>query len=208
MGILLIGLWWGNRVIFWEISVISFLPPTGLESMVWGLCAGAQHAVNFLYLGRGLASAKQLKVMAQDVIYSPWGGAKGPWLCFMAKLLFCLAWPLSFFLHFFTPLIKFALWNLGSLGRLKLFYKQELEDTGQGEGLSLEDHTVSLSPGHLPEPCLLPSDPEEGPSYHPSPQPSPPRVFIRWPTILKLQEYTSQVGMLFDITSLAFRQTL
>ena len=30
-----------------------------------------------------------------------WGGDKGPWLCLMTKLLFCLAWVFSF-LHFLT----------------------------------------------------------------------------------------------------------
>ena len=38
-----------------------------------------------------------------DITHSPWGGTKDPWLCFMAKLLFCLAWlfPFAFaFSHF------------------------------------------------------------------------------------------------------------
>ena len=40
-----------------------------------------------------------------QTIYSAWGGAKGPWLCLLTKLvLFCLVWQLSFasaFSHFF-----------------------------------------------------------------------------------------------------------
>ena len=52
----------------------------------------------FLYL------QNSSKVVAQNIIYSPWGGTKGPWLCLMARvLLFCLAWLFSFlsaFSHF------------------------------------------------------------------------------------------------------------
>ena len=33
--------------------------------------------------------------MAQNIIYSPWGGAKGPWPCLMTELLwFCPVWLL------------------------------------------------------------------------------------------------------------------
>ena len=52
----------------------------------------------FLYL------QNSSKDMAQNIIYSPWGGNKSPWLCLMAKLwLFYLAWLFSFastFSHF------------------------------------------------------------------------------------------------------------
>ena len=75
--------------------------PTFWFHLAWGLCAGGQHSVNFLHLVGVLVSAKQLKDMAQDIIYGPWEGTKGPWLCFMAKLLlFCLAWLLSFIFAF------------------------------------------------------------------------------------------------------------
>ena len=51
------------------------------------------------------------KEMAQNIIYSPWGGTKGPWLCLMAKvLLFCLAWLFSFlsaFSHFSDLIYSF-----------------------------------------------------------------------------------------------------
>ena len=65
------------------------------------------------------------KDMAQNIIYSPWGGNKSPWLCLMAKLwLFCLAWLFSFASAFFSLLW----WNLffGTQGRprkLKFSYK-------------------------------------------------------------------------------------
>ena len=36
-----------------------------------GACAGDQHAINFFHLVEVLVSAKQLKDMAQDIIYSP-----------------------------------------------------------------------------------------------------------------------------------------
>ena len=39
--------------------------------LVWGLCAGGQHAVNFLCLVGILVSEKELKDMAHDIIYSP-----------------------------------------------------------------------------------------------------------------------------------------
>lgn len=46
--------------------------PTGLGSM----CLGS--AVDFFHLMRILVSARQLKDMAWDIIYSPRGGIKGP----------------------------------------------------------------------------------------------------------------------------------
>ena len=45
--------------------------------LVWGLGTVGQQAVNFFHLVGGLASAKQLKDMAQYIIYSPLGGTKG-----------------------------------------------------------------------------------------------------------------------------------
>ena len=101
----LISLWtsfWlvGGEVTGWYFGSqhIILLVPTSLESVCWW------SALNFFHLVHALVSAKQLKDMAQDIIYSPWGGTKGPWLCFMAKLLlFCLAWLFSFvsaFSHF------------------------------------------------------------------------------------------------------------
>ena len=45
---------------------------------------------------------KSSKDLAQNIIYIPWGGMKGPWFCLMARLLlFCLAW-LLFFLSAFS----------------------------------------------------------------------------------------------------------
>ena len=74
-----------------------------------------------------LVSAKQLKDMAQGIIYSRWGETKSPWLCFMAKLLlFCLAWLFSFvsaFFHFYDESFLFG--TQGRSRRLMLFYKQE-----------------------------------------------------------------------------------
>ena len=72
---------------------------------------------------------------------SPWGcrsytqeyylqplGNTGPWLCLVAKLLFCLLWqPLFFFLHVLTSLVKCALWNSEKPGSLKVFYRQEAD---------------------------------------------------------------------------------
>lgn len=94
--ILLIGWGWGNQE---SISLAFWF------HLVWSLAAGGKHVVN-VYGGEGarnVVSAKPL-YMAQDIIDSPWGGTKGPWLCFMAKLLLlCLAWLFPFvsaFSHF------------------------------------------------------------------------------------------------------------
>ena len=92
MDILLIDWWWGDRVVFWESQSSIFF-----FQLVWGPCACGQHSVNLFHLVGVLVSVRQLKDMAQDTIYSSWGGTKGPWLCFMAQLLlFCLAWLFSF----------------------------------------------------------------------------------------------------------------
>ena len=56
--------------------------------LVWGFHACGQPLVNFFHLVR-----VSLCKIAQDIIYSPWGRTKDPWLCLMAKVsLFCLAW--------------------------------------------------------------------------------------------------------------------
>ena len=82
--ILLIGWCWGNQGS--TSSTFWFQP-------VWSLCACGQPLVNFFHLVR-----VSLCKIAQDIIYSPWGRTKGPWLCLMAKVsLFCLAWLFSLF---------------------------------------------------------------------------------------------------------------
>ena len=49
--------------------------------------------------------------MTQNIIYGPWKGAKGPWLCLMSRLLqFGLLWLLSFVTAFILSLIKLILW--------------------------------------------------------------------------------------------------
>ena len=115
--------WWGgNRVVCPE-SVINPLVPAGL-----GPRAGGQQAVIFSTCRGVLLSTKQLKDMAQDNVYSPWGGTKGPWLCFRDKLLVLyLAWLLSF-LSTVSYLIKFALWNSGKASDTKVF----LQTRGRG----------------------------------------------------------------------------
>ena len=72
------------------------------------------------------------KAMAQNIIYSLWGGTKCSLLCLMAKvLLFCLAWLFSFvsaFSHILLFNLFFVTW--GSPRRLKIFYKQEAGEYG------------------------------------------------------------------------------
>ena len=117
MNILLIGWWWGNWVIFQESASSAFWFQT-----IWSLPACGQHAVNFIHVVKVLLYAKQLKNMAQNIIYKPWGGTKDLWFCFMAKvLLFCLAWLFSFLSPLSHPLIKFALWNSGKAWEVKAF---------------------------------------------------------------------------------------
>ena len=63
----------------------------------------------------GVSVSAKLKNMIQDIMYSPWGKTKDPWLCFMAKhLFFFLAWPFSFAFAF-SHFSKFALWNSGKV---------------------------------------------------------------------------------------------
>ena len=64
------------------------------------------------------------KDRVQDIIYSPWGGTKGPWLCRIAKLVFVL----HCILVFFSLCIFLLIWlNLfwGTQGRLRYFYRKE-----------------------------------------------------------------------------------
>ena len=75
--------------------------------------------------------------MAQNIIYSPREGTKGPWLCLMTRqVLFSLIGPFPFVLHFLTSLIKLILW-------LKLFHRQK---AGRGYGVVGEDHSILLHP--------------------------------------------------------------
>ena len=101
--IFLIGWWWGN---------LESTSSTFCFQLVWGLRACGHHTVNsstwwgFQYLLKGS------KDMAHNIIYSPWGGVRCPWLCSMAKLWFCPASLFSFALPFITFQVKFILWNL------------------------------------------------------------------------------------------------
>ena len=125
----LICWWWDNWVMFQKSqSTVWFW-------LFWGLCAGSEHAVNFLHFVEVLVPEKELKDMDQDIIYlrSLWGGSKGPWLSFIYKHLFfffsCLT---CLFLCFITSQIKFVLQNLKRTWKLKFFYKMEV---GAWEGL-------------------------------------------------------------------------
>ena len=89
---------------------------------VWVLPVGGQHVVAFFPLLGVLASLKWVKNMGQYIIYSPWGGTEGPWLCFMAQLsLFCL-----FVFVFLCSCILSLLW-LNLLFWSKLFPTRKLE---------------------------------------------------------------------------------
>ena len=111
--ILLIGWWWGN----WESASWPFwFQP--VWSGVYMLVGSGQLTSSTWWGIQYLQNSS--KDRAQNIIYSPWGRTKGPWLCLMAKvLLFCLAWLFSFlsaFSHFsdwFYSLTKFFLQTKG-----------------------------------------------------------------------------------------------
>ena len=70
------------------------------------------------------------KDMAQNIIWSPWGGTKDPWLCLMAKLLlFGPVWLFSFaFVFLFFSLLWLNLifdWSFST-------DKRQAEDMGEG----------------------------------------------------------------------------
>ena len=51
---------------FWKLTLSTFW-----FQLCWGLHAGGQYAINFFHLVAVLVPAKQFKVMAQDLVYSP-----------------------------------------------------------------------------------------------------------------------------------------
>ena len=70
--------------------------------------------------------------VAQNIIYSPREGTKGPWVCLLTNshcLVLLNCFPL--FLHFLASLIKLTLW-------LKFFHRQK---AGRGRGMG-KDHRV------------------------------------------------------------------
>ena len=71
--------------------------------------------------------------MAQNIIYSPWEGTKGPWLCLLTNCYcFVLFDCFSLLLYFLISLIKLILW-------LKLFHRKKAGGV-HGE----KDHSVLL----------------------------------------------------------------
>ena len=117
MDVLLIGWWWDNWV-----NVTNFLVPAGLG---YGLVSSVQLISSTWW---GLPSLQNSsRDLAQNIIHTPWGGTKSPWLCSMAKvLLFCLAWLFPFASAFFSLLwLNLFFETRGRPRRLKFFYKQE-----------------------------------------------------------------------------------
>ena len=90
-------------------------------------------------------------------IYGPWGWAKGPWLCLMAKpFLICLVF-LCFCIVSLLSLIKFSLWISERPSMLKFSYKQDVGDTrvSPWEG-SPGSYWVSVSQFYIS--CILSQD--------------------------------------------------
>ena len=76
----------GKITKYWESTSSAFW-----LQRLWHPHACGEPTGNFFHLVGVLVSEKQLKGTARNIIYSPQGGTKGPWLCFMAELLlFCL----------------------------------------------------------------------------------------------------------------------
>ena len=75
--------------------------------------------------------------MVQNVIHSPCGGTKGPWLCLMTKLLSFGLDCFPLLLHFLTSLIKLFPW-------LKFFFKEQVED------MVRKNHWIVLRFSHTP----------------------------------------------------------
>ena len=113
--ILLIGCCWGCE---FQLSVFRL-------QTVWGPSACGQHAVNFFHLVGVLMSAKQLKDMTQNIIYSPRGGTKCPWLCSWLNYYY-FVWQFSFVSAFLWLSLLFGTQERPR--RLQLFYKQEAGD--------------------------------------------------------------------------------
>ena len=97
----MISLWtffwfFGDEVIKESASSASGFNCTGVSCML----GGSLELTSSTWWGfQNLQNS--LKDMAQNIIYSPWGRTKGPWLCLLAKvLLFCLAWQFSFLSEF------------------------------------------------------------------------------------------------------------
>ena len=91
MNIFLIGWCWDN----WESASSTFW-----FQLVWGLYDFGQHTDDLFHLVGPLAPAKQLQGHGSEYIYSFWGRAEGPWLCwrliyYYSVLLDCF--PFSIF---------------------------------------------------------------------------------------------------------------
>ena len=82
--------------------------------LVWGRLGGGEHAANFFHLVGVLVFAKQLRDMAQGIVYSPWGRTKGSQSSLMVKfvILSCLIPFLCFCIFKFLWLyLLFGTWG-------------------------------------------------------------------------------------------------
>ena len=89
---------------------ISLRPVLGMVAVRSGPQSG-HHAVNVFHRVGFLCRQDSSQDTAQNMIYSPWGGTKHPWLCLMTLLLlFGLVWLLSFVSAFshFSDSLKFS----------------------------------------------------------------------------------------------------
>ena len=106
---------WGTEVVervisswtfFWyvgcEIIRSQHHQPSGSNQSEVCVLVGNIQLTSFIWWGfQNLKHSS--KVMAQNIIYSPWGGTKGSWLCQVAKLLlFSFAWLFSLFSCIFS----------------------------------------------------------------------------------------------------------
>ena len=120
MNILLTGWWWGNGVVFQKSTLSAF----GFSSEVSVMMVSV---VSAFYLVVVLLPTKQLRDMAQDIIFSPRGRTEAPWFCFRAKVLLFLP-CLTSFLILSLLLLNLLFRARGRPRRIKLFYKQKVGD--------------------------------------------------------------------------------
>lgn len=137
---------WDNRMMFQKPQSSAFW-----FWLFWGLCAGSQHAVNFLHFVEVFVPAKELKDMDRDIIYSLWGGSKCPWVSFIHKhiiiIIIFLLDLFLLFLCFITSQINFVLQNLRRPWKLMVFYKKEVGGMGRSvPSKFLENHAQCQVP--------------------------------------------------------------
>ena len=124
-------LFWVQLIFGSRVDLFSFLWGQFLE--LWPLMSWLQSGhpvVNVFHLVGVSCLQNSSQDTAQIIIYSPWGGAKSPWLCLMTQLLlFCPVDCFPLLLHFLTSLVKLILWIkffLQTKGRQRTWWERTI----------------------------------------------------------------------------------